>query len=88
MDSKTDWRGLEHQHTASEAGVTQRGIGREGPTAGPTSSRAGGPSLPDRLRDLAHEVQRLSPSHRDPERFHEDKSEIVAELRRLARGVR
>lgn len=74
MDSEMNWRELE-----------QRGVGREGSTAGSPASRAVGPSLPDRLRDLAHHVQRLSPSHRDPERFHEDKSEIVAELRRLAR---
>jgi hypothetical protein len=64
----------------------QRGAGREGPTAGSPASRAVGPSLPDRLRDLAHQVQRLSPSHRNPEGFHEDKSEIVAELRRMASG--
>jgi hypothetical protein len=34
---------------------------------------------------LADKVHHLAPSHRDPERFHIDKSEIVAELRRLAR---
>lgn len=37
------------------------------------------------LERLAHAVRRLSPSHRDPERFHVDKSEIERELRRLAR---
>ncbi|UFN48912.1 hypothetical protein LPC08_23430 [Roseomonas sp. OT10] len=37
------------------------------------------------LEALAERVSRLSPSHRDPHRFHEDKSEVVAELRRLAR---
>ncbi len=37
------------------------------------------------LSDLAHRVARLCPDHRNPERFHEDKSEIAAELRRLAR---
>lgn len=41
-------------------------------------------SVPD-LAALAARVSRLCPSHRDPERFHADKSEIVAELRRLAR---
>lgn len=40
------------------------------------------------LDSLASKVERLSPHHRQPERFHEDKSEIVAELRRLAREVR
>ena len=41
----------------------------------------------DDLDRLAHAVSRLSPSHRDPHRFHEDKSEIAAELRRLARAL-
>ncbi len=45
------------------------------------------PSLasPDTLASLAQRVVRLCPDHRNPERFHEDKSEIAAELRRLAR---
>lgn len=38
------------------------------------------------LEDLARRVQRLAPSHRDPERYHADKSEVVRDLRRLARG--
>ena len=51
--------------------------------------RSPAPVRPDqRLADLAHKVARLAPSHRDPERYHADKSEIVAELRRLAREVR
>lgn len=40
------------------------------------------------LMALAERVRRLSPCHRDPEQFHADKSEIEAELRRLARGAR
>lgn len=36
---------------------------------------------------LADRVRRLSPHHRDPERFHMDKSEIERDLRRLARTV-
>ena len=36
------------------------------------------------LEDLARRVDRLVPSHRDPERFHLEKSEVAAELRRLA----
>lgn len=39
------------------------------------------------LDRLAGAVARLSPSHRDPEAFHVSKSEIVAELRRLARTL-
>lgn len=36
------------------------------------------------LADLARRVQRLSPDRRDPEKYHCEKSEIAAELRRLA----
>jgi hypothetical protein len=36
------------------------------------------------LATLADRVQRLRPDHRDPERWHCEKSEIAAELRRLA----
>ncbi len=38
-------------------------------------------------REGAHRVGRLSPSHREPERYHEEKSEIAFELRVLARHV-
>ncbi|MBB2163840.1 hypothetical protein HLH26_04685 [Gluconacetobacter sp. 1b LMG 1731] len=40
------------------------------------------------LDDLARAVQRLIPDRRDPEKFHADKSEIVAMLRRMAREAR
>ncbi|MDI5926453.1 hypothetical protein QBK93_17390 [Rhizobium leguminosarum] len=36
------------------------------------------------LHDIADRLERLAPSHRDPHRFHEEKSELAAELRRLA----
>jgi hypothetical protein len=39
------------------------------------------------LEDLAQRVSRLVPSHRDPERFHLDKSEIVEDIRRLSQLV-
>lgn len=39
----------------------------------------------DRLADA---VRRLSPHHRDPERFHVDKHEIAAELEQLASAMR
>lgn len=42
----------------------------------------------DQLTRLAARVARLTPSHRDPERFHVEKSEIAADLRRLARERR
>jgi len=38
------------------------------------------------LHNIADRIERLAPSHRDPFRFHEEKSELVAELRRLAAG--
>ncbi|MCM5558082.1 hypothetical protein [Pleomorphomonas sp. JP5] len=41
----------------------------------------------DNFLALADKVARLGPDRRDPERFHIDKSEIVAELRKLAREV-
>jgi hypothetical protein len=36
------------------------------------------------LRDLSQAVRRLGPDHRDPERFHVEKSEIAARLMVLA----
>jgi hypothetical protein len=39
------------------------------------------------LDEYARQIERLSPSPRNPERFHEDKSEIVAGLLRLASEV-
>ena len=41
----------------------------------------------DQLLALASAVGRLSPSHRDPERFYMDRSEIVGALRRLAQAM-
>lgn len=39
------------------------------------------------LADLASRVVRLSPDRHDPEKYHLEKSEIVADLRRLARAM-
>lgn len=44
--------------------------------------------LCDDLLRLAKELHKLSPSHRNPEQYHEDKSQIIHELKRLAREVR
>lgn len=41
----------------------------------------------DQLSELAYRIRRLSPDHRDPHRFHEEKSEIAHELTKLARKV-
>ena len=40
---------------------------------------------PTALKLLADRVDRNVPSHGNPERFHEEKSEIAGELRKLAR---
>ena len=42
------------------------------------------PPLAEVLRSLAGRLSRLGPDRRDPERFHAEKSALVAELRRLA----
>lgn len=39
------------------------------------------------IEDLAYRVRRLTVSHRDPERFHIDKSEIAHELHCLASSL-
>ncbi|WP_414833585.1 hypothetical protein [Afifella sp. YEN Y35] len=44
--------------------------------------------LAAQLADCARRAERLSPSHRNPERFHEDKSELVARLRSLSMEAR
>ena len=36
------------------------------------------------INEIADRLERLSPSHRDPFRFHEEKSELVHALRRIA----
>jgi len=41
-------------------------------------------TLSAQLMDIASRLARLAPSHKDPHHFHEVKSELVAELRRLA----
>ncbi|MHA6642985.1 hypothetical protein [Mesorhizobium sp. A623] len=48
----------------------------------------GGRQLSILLDEYARQIERLSPSPRNPERFHEDKSEIVAALLDLAYEVR
>jgi hypothetical protein len=47
-----------------------------------------GADLSARLVEYARQIERLAPSSRNPERFHEDKSEIAHALRCLASEVR
>ncbi|MFV0303056.1 MAG: hypothetical protein ACK5IP_19675 [Paracoccus sp. (in: a-proteobacteria)] len=42
----------------------------------------------DQIEALASRVLRLMVSHRDPEQFFVERSEIAGEMRRLARAVR
>lgn len=44
--------------------------------------------LDEKLEELARRVDRLIPRRRDPDAFHEEKSEIVAQLRQVAREVK
>lgn len=37
-----------------------------------------------KLQEIADRLARLAPCHRDPHRFHEEKSQLVHELRELA----
>jgi hypothetical protein len=53
-------------------------------TTGPNLDRS---PLGDTLRTIAARLQYLAPSHRDPERYHVEKSELVAALRVLARRL-
>jgi hypothetical protein len=39
----------------------------------------------DQIEALAHRIRKLCPDHRDPHRFHEEKSEIAHELAKLSR---
>ncbi len=41
--------------------------------------------IAETLADIASRLRCLAPDHRDPERFHLDKAELVHELRALAR---
>jgi hypothetical protein len=46
------------------------------------------PCVPaDALHELARMVRRLSPDRRNPERFHEEKSEVAASLIRIAHSL-
>jgi len=67
------------------AAVARRHRGCRG--GGMTAITTAEPSPADRLRELAAAVRRLVPDRRDPEQFHCDKDEVVAELRRLARQI-
>lgn len=57
----------------------ETGAGRE---RSPAAIRAA------QLHDLAFRVRCLRPDHRDPERFHAEKSEIEHALRQIAAEVR
>lgn len=70
-------------HLAKSAVGTGR-VPTSPPSPPPIEGGSGGGA--GKLLILADRVRRLSPHHRDPERFHIDKSEIEADLRLLAKG--
>jgi hypothetical protein len=87
---KHDWRKLEQTAAVRQcASCASHFIDwhdwRSGAATGETTTNLTPPA--ERLAVLAAAVAPLSPSRRDPEQFHEDKSEIAAELRRLAREI-
>ena len=51
------------------------------------SNAASSAQSADSLKRLAGRVRRLCPDHRNPERFHEEKSEIAHEIATLARAM-
>ena len=53
----------------------------------PARAGAGGYGWRRELEDLASRLGRLSPSWKDPEAFAVERSELCAELRRLARAT-
>lgn len=64
---------------------TRHGDARGRDTLRPLKGGLGG--VTTSLTDIADRLERLAPSHRDPFRYHEDKSELVAELRQVAAAV-
>jgi len=40
-------------------------------------------SIAERIDDISHRLERLVPCHRNPHKFHEEKSELIHELRKL-----
>ena len=57
--------------------------GRAGFRAGPTA----GETVSQELARIARRLRHLVPDHRDPHRFHEEKSEMERQLRRLSRDL-
>ena len=43
------------------------------------------PDLTAWLAEIAARIERLGPDHRDPERFHVDKDQLVKDVRRMVR---
>lgn len=46
------------------------------------------PTIAQRLEELARRVERLIPRRRDPDAYHEEKSEIVEQLRQAAKEAK
>lgn len=69
-----------------------KSLGAKGVCGCPPILRIGGVVHPtplhERVTDLGNRVARLSVSHRDPERFHLDKSDLAHELRLIAKELK
>lgn len=62
--------------------VSARGADRCKPFRRDAGNEAQSPDLVA----LARRIERLAPSHRDPEAFHVERDDIAKTLRRMARG--
>lgn len=62
----------------------KRVVGRKAPPKVDTLGRV---AIAKKLREIEHQVARLTVSHRDPEKFHEDRSEIKQALNELASQI-
>lgn len=86
-DAKSPEPGLAGQSGSPPTGVVTR-LTRMPEPGGGSGPRAAMQSIAVDLTILSRRVQRLAPSHRDPEAFHAEKSEIEHELRRMAIAMR
>lgn len=69
---------------STRARAHKREIGLDAPPCSPSTPQGPRP-VAEALERIATKLRCLGPDHRDPELFHVQKSDLVAELRRLAR---
>lgn len=54
----------------------------------PTAPLRGRGDVTSSLTEIAARLERLAPCHRDPEHFHEEKSELVLAIREVSRKIK